>query len=133
MNLAVNCSKHSQTTIKSHPRQQIRMARGFPTATLLKVAFYLFIDLLHFIGGAAKMYLKTAAVRTPWMEEVDDYLDPILLFIVGFDGLIFIVIPLSFKLYRELKAAYAHNDDESESAGEVERFFSAISALDNNV
>ena len=133
MNLAVNCEKHLGTIINPSHAKVNKMAQGFPTKTLLMVVFYLFIDLLNFVAGAVKMYLKTAAVKTPWMEELDDYMDPILLFIVGLDGLIFVVVPLSVRLYRELKAAYAYNDDESESAGEVERFFSAISALDNNV
>ena len=108
------------------------MAQASPLKTFFKIVFYLLIDLLHFLGGAAKLYLKTAE-KTPWVDEMDQFLDAILLFIMGFDLFVFAIIPLTFRLHRELRDAYTVIDDESESAGEVDRFISAVSMLDPNV
>ena len=73
------------------------MAQASPMKTFSKIVFYLLLDLLHFLGGAAKIYLKTTE-KTPWVDDMDQYLDAILLFIMGFDLFVFAIIPLTHNI-----------------------------------
>ena len=134
MNLAVMKESTHRNLISPPTPVNKNMAQASPLKTFFKIVFYLIILLLHFLGGAAKLYLKTAK-KPPWVDEMDQYLDAILLFLMGFDLFVFAIIPLTLQLRRELQDAYTiiNDDDESVSAGEVDRYFSAISMLDPKV